>query len=372
MAIHLKNVHIECYRGITDLELKNLNGINILTGDNNSGKTSILELLSTLQSPYSFETWNICAREPLRRGFRRAYFEMFYSLFPIDQIEKRLAFNVETYDKGSYYIELISNIYKTMVSEADINYINGYPLRKNENQTQDMDVHCMELILEINGEKTKLEELYDFQYRLRRVRNNLQSPIYSLKKHSIYPSIYITPFYHATHSTSLNNIASDKEMYDDLIEALREFEPGIVSIIATESKFFGITSDYRIMSDNHSEGIPLGVYGDGMKKAFSLMNAVLRAKHGLLLIDEFETSIHPSAMNKFFSWILKTAMKNDVQVFLTSHSQEAIEKVLNLDEEIKDNTNLYTLYNYDGKNTVRMMACREAIEASMHMGVDLR
>lgn len=45
MAIHIKDFDIQEYRGIKNLTLKNLNSINILTGNNNSGKTSILEIL---------------------------------------------------------------------------------------------------------------------------------------------------------------------------------------------------------------------------------------------------------------------------------------------------------------------------------------
>lgn len=42
MAIHLNEFNIEHFRGINHLELKDLNDINIITGDNNSGKTSVL------------------------------------------------------------------------------------------------------------------------------------------------------------------------------------------------------------------------------------------------------------------------------------------------------------------------------------------
>ena len=43
MAIHLQEFDIYQFRGIHNLELKDLNHINIITGDNNTGKTSVLE-----------------------------------------------------------------------------------------------------------------------------------------------------------------------------------------------------------------------------------------------------------------------------------------------------------------------------------------
>ena len=57
---------------------------------------------------------------------------------------------------------------------------------------------------------------------------------------------------------------------------------------------------------------------------------------------------------------------------MTSHSKEAIEKVLGLDEHIQQSINLYTLYKHKGSNLVRRMTCAEAIEASDYLGIDLR
>lgn len=36
MAVHIKNLKIDSYRGIKNLELSNLADINVLTGDNNT------------------------------------------------------------------------------------------------------------------------------------------------------------------------------------------------------------------------------------------------------------------------------------------------------------------------------------------------
>lgn len=42
MAIHISEFNVHKFRGITDLRLVNLKDINILTGDNNTGKTSVI------------------------------------------------------------------------------------------------------------------------------------------------------------------------------------------------------------------------------------------------------------------------------------------------------------------------------------------
>ena len=57
MAGHIKNLDVDHYRGLNDVCLRDLNAINILTGNNNSGKTSVLEVLLGIGNPESIHTW---------------------------------------------------------------------------------------------------------------------------------------------------------------------------------------------------------------------------------------------------------------------------------------------------------------------------
>lgn len=98
-----------------------------------------------------------------------------------------------------------------------------------------------------------------------------------------------------------------------------------------------------------------------MKKAVLLLDGIVRARNGIPLLDEFETAIHTSAMSSVFSWILKSAIEQNIRIFMTSHSKEAIGKVLRLDEDLQPYINLYTLYKYKDENYVRSMNCKEAI-----------
>ena len=54
MARHLSELSIGTYRGIRDLCIKDLGDINILVGDNNCGKTSVLEALQILCDPSEY------------------------------------------------------------------------------------------------------------------------------------------------------------------------------------------------------------------------------------------------------------------------------------------------------------------------------
>jgi AAA15 family ATPase/GTPase len=73
---------------------------------------------------------------------------------------------------------------------------------------------------------------------------------------------------------------------------------------------------------------PLYVFGDGLKKTLMLALTLLTTKNGVLLIDEIETSIHVSALTKVFSWLVETCRRQHTQLFVTTHSLEAIDAML--------------------------------------------
>jgi predicted ATPase len=54
---NLETVTIHQFRGLRDLELKDLGRINLLVGINNSGKTSVLEALSVYCHPLDIKVW---------------------------------------------------------------------------------------------------------------------------------------------------------------------------------------------------------------------------------------------------------------------------------------------------------------------------
>ena len=55
----ISSIEIKSFRGIRSLKLDNLAQINILTGDNNCGKTSVLEVLESFGQPDDFRTWRL-------------------------------------------------------------------------------------------------------------------------------------------------------------------------------------------------------------------------------------------------------------------------------------------------------------------------
>ena len=111
----------------------------------------------------------------------------------------------------------------------------------------------------------------------------------------------------------------------DLVEALRIIDPRIsdVAVVGGEARFRRRTAIVR--SDNISRPVPLRSFGDGLNRLLAIVLSLINAGGGLLLVDEFENSLHHTVQLDAWRMIFRIAQDLDVQVFATSHSWDAIE-----------------------------------------------
>lgn len=364
MAIILKNLYVDCYRGINQLRLEDFNHVNIFVGDNNAGKTSVMEMICALRAPQSLSVWNEIAikKSDYYRG--TMFYSAYKNIFPIDK-EKRIMFEGEFSELGFCSVGMTAEEYKTTISERELNRLNGF-IRTGKQDVEDTYVETNVLELCINADEEEIKfEIYDFQKRPPRkvisenrnirVRNN---------------TVFIEPRDGLENDFSyMKKVILDSEYHDQLIDILKEFEPSITGMLAVEE--MGNTV-YYVRTNDHANAIPISVYGDGLKKALIVFAALASNKEGIVLIDEIETSIHTSAMNKVFSTLVSWARTLKIQLFVSTHSQEALDTLLNCNEEYRNGINVYTLYRNEQNNYVRKLTCQEALDLQNKMGMELR
>ncbi len=371
MERHISDINIKSFRGIKNLELKNVNQINILTGDNNNGKTSILEVIQSYQNPADIREWRSLLR---RNGQGRmssdiTYYEGFYDLFNINDDEKKIEYSISLNSGENHKVSMSAKESVEEILEKDYESLRGFAITGGDGQ-QDDNVHTvpkMKINISFDEKAVCEQEIYDGQVVLA-FKNDEACAEFAYDGRIIY----ISPIRHAEGSVYLRRVFDYPELYEQMLQVLREYDEDIISInYDVDENRYGRGS-YKILSKANRKALPLNVYGDGMKKAVLLMSAVIAAKDGILLLDEFETAIHTSAMTRTFKWILETCVKLNVQVFLTSHSSEAIDKLLKCSPDSLNRISVYTLYKDDEGMSVRQLSGRKAIEAQDEMGLELR
>ena len=367
MSKHIRALEVQSFRGLQKLCIKDLAPINIFTGDNNSGKTSILELIESLDAPGNLSMWRSLIRKerfsPLSFGL--SFYEGLINLFNVDDEDLRISYEVEFTNGEKDQIELIGKINEEVLSGKEIYEMTGFSYdEEEEGEEESENVEKFTLQILLNGNVIAQNEMYDIE---RRNRLEKQEDL------KLVDGTYISPVRHTEGTVFLNSVLDNPELYEQMIQILQEFDPGIISInVDNANEKFRRGNVYKILSKNHSKALPLNVYGDGMKKALLLMSAVIKTKGGILLLDEFETAIHTTAMDTTFKWILETCVRLDVQLFLTTHSEEAIDKVLKCSPELQDKIKVFTLYKNDKETVVRALTAHKAIEIKDEMGLELR
>lgn len=364
--IHIKSLNIEAFRGIKNLKLEDFTGINIFSGINNSGKTSILEILQTSGNPCSPYVWTNFDRIGETSS---TVFEQILNLYPSTEKDFRIAYSKDDDLNGSSSIELkadVTNIKTTKSEYCKEAHIECEP-GEEYFEAKMIKLHTDFIY---NG---NLEDSFDV-YNVSRFDSFVENVEKSYTK---YKTLYVPSNVNYDINPFITEIFSNNESHKELISVLQLFDDDIIDIAPTVREYpipFSLKNSYQIRSKKFGKLVPFGVYGDGVRKAFHFVVAVLATKNGILLIDEFETAIHTSVMDKLFTWIFEACKKFNVQLFMTTHNKEALQKVLALNDkkEFNNDITLYTLYKIDGKNVVRRLSAERAIEADMNFGQELR
>ncbi len=121
--------------------------------------------------------------------------------------------------------------------------------------------------------------------------------------------------------TSLTNLESE------VVSALGLIDDRVSGVAFVEDISKGRASDSRIplvKIKGIDEPLPLKSMGDGITRLFHIIVALVNARNGLLLIDEFENGLHWSVQPKVWDIVFQLSERLNVQVFATTHSRDCI------------------------------------------------
>ena len=363
----ITKLYVESYRGIHDLDLGELGKVNIIAGANNTGKTSLLEIIQSLKAPCKLQSWRLVGKREENDIYRATnVYDTMKTLFPVDTgIDENVIKYQVVNDGEEYQIELVKEISEVLITEKQLDEATGWLSVGRGNakyNNMEYEAKVMEIQYKINGELSGEDLIYSIQTGIGKAKANNKSIVENI--------VYISPTQHARNTFFLDAVLKNPELYEQFVDIMRQFDPYFLSINSIEEGAMG--RKYVVLSKNHSEGLLLNAYGDGMKKAMLLLSAVIRAQNGILLLDEFETAIHVSAMENVFRWILKIAEQLNVQIFMTSHSIEAIKTVLKCYPELQHDIRMLTLVKVQDKLKVRNVDGEKAVQLADEYGLELR
>lgn len=160
---------------------------------------------------------------------------------------------------------------------------------------------------------------------------------------------------------------------DDILESAQTVVPGLEDIeILTENSVPRLFLTFRA---EVGPPVPVSLAGDGIHALLRMTFELASPAGGTVLLEEPELHMHPRALSSCAKAIV-AAVRRDVQVILTTHSLELIDRLLSelTNEEVvdPDMMTLQQLQLRDGALVVMPIPASEAERARSSLEEDLR
>lgn len=265
----LTNVHLKNFRGFKDTKIGPLKRINLIVGQNNTGKTGLLEALAFLLSDHPQNAHN------LPNLFRSAGGDV-----------------NENYWKWICYNKDIKN---TMEIRGEFDNLPEFGISLGANQPQ-LGRH----IGSMGG-----MNLFVFGQRN---SANLKASFFST-----YPS---NPRQDAI---DYNRVVLRRKK--GTVEALlKKVEPRLQAIETLQTG-----NEPLLYADvGLSEMIPITQLGQGFGRLLDIFSEIVSAEAKVLLIDEIENGLHHGVLTTIWKGLFNAAEEMGVQIFSTTHSWECV------------------------------------------------
>ena len=286
------SIVIESYRGIDGLVLDAPGRVNLIVGVNNAGKTSLLEAIYLLAHQNDERALLDAIRWRGRMENEPPALWLVKQLPPLVRISGR--FDQVPDNTTSVEFEVGTE------PEPDV-----------EDQTSFLSKLAIEATY---GGRVQSTEVVFFGDR-RRTRFEGQ--------HSLCRSAFTSPFVANRPETLArsNEESLEAGTKPQIIDFIRErVDPGLRNIELADE-----FSRFRVTHDDFERAPDLATFGEGVRRVFEIGLLLADVRGGVLLVDEFENAIHTELLVEFTRLVQDLAVELKVQVFLSTHSKEAID-----------------------------------------------
>jgi predicted ATPase len=269
-AKHITEISIENFRGFKKLELSGLKAVNLIVGQNNAGKTSLLEALAILAEPSQVARMPELLRAKSGDVNKRYFRWLVRDSEGVDQAVLRGS-------GGRFSNELVLNKSVPRVE---------------------------------NGSTERIHQSSHLYATARTPVNHLRVRVISV--HHSTPSDLVKSF---------GNAVRKREGEDLVHSILKAVDPRILRVRVDPVEEGNIIS----VDIGLTESIPLSQVGQGVYRLVEVLSDLIGETPQICIIDEIENGIHHTVLKQIWRGLAEISSKLGVQVFATTHSDECLE-----------------------------------------------
>jgi AAA15 family ATPase/GTPase len=346
----LESLEIKNFRAFEELRIERLGRVNLFIGENNVGKSSLLEALWLL----AHEGHPVVIAQILEHR---------------DEAASSVIYKQLNGDEGVSRLNLQKILNDNALSEGDPDFLSleiGDMLPSTNKITMSF--------LMATSLQVEVENNLNGVYRSDRSAYPLKHPLVDTTwPDPMFPCTIIT-----ANSSTLNkieqlwdNIVLTPEE-DDVLNALRLITPSIQKINWVNMSNAENHRIPMVVLNGKSERIPLRRLGEGMNRLFGLILALVNAKNGVCLLDEIENGLHFSIQPQVWHLIFEVARRLNVQVFATTHSWDCLTAFQEAASENEDEEGLVIrLVNKNGRIRVTFFD-EKGMKVIVREGMEIR
>jgi predicted ATPase len=374
----LESLRIQGFRKYKDFSLDGFGQINFVLGDNNVGKTSLLEAIYAWACGKSVLPLTFT---PLARGryygISSPYWVMEELLATVNNRKQLpLMMSFEACADGN----LVSFTHKITPSDLLTEYDSSYKripdgIVPRSNGHLDTTVAGGSALNPVQPTIVARWEVEDAQGD----KSTIDLTVPQIQVSEIRPFrsakyIDVLSYISVVENVQMYSSLKREKLMREVVEAIGTSFPEIsdFDVIPYPDGSQAPVSAVRV----DGESLPLYAYGDGVQKWFYVLGAMSLYKNAIVCIDEVDSGLHPGAQVDFSVSMIRSALRNGVQLFLTTHNIEFMDHFLNglsgMDDAPEDCVRIITLREIDGEVRARNLDAAEAREARESYNLELR
>ena len=345
----ISSIKIKNFRGFKSAHLEDCRRVNVIVGENASGKSSLLEAIFLAGST----SLDGAARLRQWRGYEGAF------TGTESQVQKALwadlFFGYAV--KGEVSIEL----------EGD----------PSESRSVSLKPVASAVVIDIAKGRSASSGAVEFKWRgpQGRAHQSVATLEDGKLKFSSGPEVKIDTVMF-TSSASFGGVEaasrfselSKRDDTRDVLEVMSAQFPRLrglsVELLAGQPMIYAALSDAP-------EKMPVNSLSSGVNKLLNILLAMKSFPKGAVLIDEIENGFYYKRQSFVWRAILDMAKRNDVQVFATTHSAECLEALVSVSEGEDAKVSLIKASHKDGQSVLRQFT-GSALRAGIEYEEELR
>jgi predicted ATPase len=369
----LRNFKIENYRIFQEFQLSSLARVNLIVGNNNSGKSTLLEAIHLLTSEdvrasllfILSERGEVAAglMEPRMDRFRMGGYQV-TQIFHDRLIKPGKCATFSANNVNTLRIILQSARANKSGEREQLSIFEKDELMDENEFAESIEFLVFER--QMNGGDIQKENLRITEEGIL-IENRVRNIAHPKGKSRLLTTNYLGFDELALLWDKITLTPKEEKV----VEALQILEPTVERISFTSNQT--VNSGILLRLKKESNPIPLGSMGDGMKRIMAITASLVSVEKGTLLIDEIDTGLYHGALKDMWRLVIETSARQGAQVFATTHSWDcvrAFQQALNSSK----NQELGKLIRLEkvGEQVKAILYSADELEIAIEQGIEVR